>query len=68
MILLSNILDTSWLQIGWIAPALYFSVILLAVFSIGSKISLLSRLLLLVVLPTMHLSWGVGFLKGSKRL
>ena len=68
MILLSNILDTSWLQIGWIAPALYFSVILLALFSIGSKISLLSRLLLLVVLPTMHLSWGVGFLKGSKRL
>ena len=68
MILLSNILDTSWLQIGWIAPALYFSVILLAVFSIGSKISPLSRLLLLVVLPTMHLSWGVGFLKGSKRL
>ena len=68
MILFSNILDTSWLQIGWIAPALYFSVILLAVFSIGSKISPLSRLLLLVVLPTMHLSWGVGFLKGSKRL
>ena len=68
MILLSNILDTSWLQIGWIAPALYFSVILLALFSIGAKISLLSRLLLLVVLPTMHLSWGVGFLKGSKRL
>lgn len=68
MILFSNILDTSWLQIGWIAPALYFSVILLALFSIGSKISLLSRLLLLVVLPTMHLSWGVGFLKGSKRL
>jgi len=68
MILLSNILDTSWLQIGWIAPALYFSVILLAMFSIGSKISPLSRLLLLVVLPTMHLSWGVGFLKGSKRL
>lgn len=68
MILFSNILDTSWLQIGWIAPALYLSVILLALFSIGSKISLLSRLLLLVVLPTMHLSWGVGFLKGSKRL
>jgi hypothetical protein len=36
--------------------------------TIKSKLSLMSRLYLLLVLPTMHLSWGVGFLKGSKRL
>ena len=68
MVLLSKFLDISWLQIGWLAPLVYLTVILLAFLSIGSKIGLLSRLYLLLVLPTMHLSWGVGFLKGSKRL
>ena len=68
MVLFSKILDISWLQIGWLAPMVYLTVILLSFLSIGSKIGLLSRLYLLLVLPTMHLSWGVGFLKGSKRL
>ena len=68
MVLFSKILDIGWLQIGWLAPLVYLTVILLAFLSIGSKIGLLSRLYLLLVLPTMHLSWGVGFLKGSKRL
>ena len=68
MVLFSKFLDIGWLQIGWLAPMIYLTVILLAFLSIGSKIGLLSRLYLLLVLPTMHLSWGVGFLKGSKRL
>ena len=68
MVLFSKILDISWLQIGWLAPIVYLTVILLAFLTVGPKISLLSRLYLLLVLPTMHLSWGVGFLKGSKRL
>ena len=68
MVLFSKILDINWLQIGWLAPLVYLTVILLAFLSIGSKIGLLSRLYLLLVLPTMHFSWGVGFLKGSKRL
>jgi glycosyltransferase involved in cell wall biosynthesis len=68
MVLFSNILDIGWLQIGWLAPLVYLILILLAFLTISSKIGLLSRLYLLLVLPTMHLSWGVGFLKGSKRL
>ena len=68
MVVFSRILDISWLQIGWLAPIVYLTVIFLAFLTIGSKIGLLSRLYLLLVLPTMHLSWGVGFLKGSKRL
>jgi len=68
MILFSKILDIGWLQVGWLAPIVYLSVIVLAFSIIGSKLGLLSRLYLLLVLPTMHLSWGVGFLKGSKRL
>jgi glycosyltransferase involved in cell wall biosynthesis len=68
MVLFSKILEIGWLQIGWLAPIVYLTVILLAFLTVGPKISLLSRLYLLLVLPTMHLSWGVGFLKGSKRL
>jgi glycosyltransferase involved in cell wall biosynthesis len=68
MVLFSKILEINWLQIGWLAPIVYLTVILLAFLTVGPKISLLSRLYLLLVLPTMHLSWGVGFLKGSKRL
>ena len=68
MVLFSKILEIGWLQIGWLAPIVYLTVIFLAILTIGSKIGLLSRLYLLLVLPTMHLSWGVGFLKGSKRL
>ncbi len=68
MVLFSKILEIGWLQIGWLAPIVYLSVIVLAFLTIGSKIGLLGRLCLLLVLPTMHLSWGVGFLKGSKRL
>jgi hypothetical protein len=68
LILFSQILNIQWLQIGWLAPGVYLAVILLAFMTIKSKISVMSRLFLLLVLPTMHLSWGVGFLKGSKRL
>jgi glycosyltransferase involved in cell wall biosynthesis len=67
-VLISQITNIQWLQIGWLAPGVYLAVILLAFVSIKSKLSMVSRLYLLLVLPTMHLSWGVGFLKGSKRL
>jgi hypothetical protein len=68
LVLISQISNIQWLQIGWLAPGVYLAVILLAFVTIKSKLSLMSRLYLLLVLPTMHLSWGVGFLKGSKRL
>jgi glycosyltransferase involved in cell wall biosynthesis len=67
-IFISKIFNINWMQIGWLAPAVYLAVILLGFLSIRSKLSVLSRLYLLLVLPTMHLAWGVGFLKGSKRL
>lgn len=67
-ILLNFILKHNFLILGWVAIITYLSVIVLGFLTIGSKLSLKSRLLLLVVLPTMHLSWGVGFLKPLKRL
>jgi succinoglycan biosynthesis protein ExoA len=35
---------------------------------IGSGLELADRARLLVVLPTMHLSWGVGFLTSPSSL
>ena len=66
--MLNFILKHNFLISGWVAIITYLSVIVLGFLTIGSKLSLKSRLLLLVVLPTMHLSWGVGFLKPLKRL
>lgn len=67
-ILLNIFTQISFFNIGWLAIFSYLAVLILAFINIKGKISLKSRLLLFLVLPTMHLSWGVGFLKPTKRL
>ncbi len=67
-ILLNIFTQISFFNIGWLAIFSYLAVLVLAFITIKGKISLKSRLLLFLVLPTMHLSWGVGFLKPTKRL
>lgn len=67
-ILLNIFTQISFFNIGWLAIFSYLAVLILAFITIKGKISLKSRLLLFLVLPTMHLSWGVGFLKPTKRL
>lgn len=54
--------------LGLLPLGIYLSVVALAVI-FAKKLSLLSRLNLLLVLPTMHFSWGTGFIAGlfSKR-
>jgi glycosyltransferase involved in cell wall biosynthesis len=67
-ILLNIFTNISFFNIGWLAIFSYLTVLILGFITIKGKISLKSRLLLFLVLPTMHLSWGVGFLKPTKRL
>ena len=67
-ILLNFFTKVSFFNIGWLAIFSYLAVLILGFITIKGKISLKSRLLLFLVLPTMHLSWGVGFLKPTKRL
>ncbi len=67
-ILLNIFTKISFFNIGWLAIFSYLAVLILGFVTIKGKISLKSRLLLFLVLPTMHLSWGVGFLKPTKRL
>jgi hypothetical protein len=59
--IISSVLGLGW--IGLIPTLIYIALVFLS--SITAKgLGLLSRLALLIVLPTMHLSWGSGFLSG----
>ena len=51
------------LVIGVIPAALYLGFVALAAVS-ARNLDLRSRLNLLVVLPTMHFAWGLGFIVG----
>jgi glycosyltransferase involved in cell wall biosynthesis len=48
-----------------ILPWAGYSAAILALAVTASGLSLKSRIALLIALPTMHLSWGVGFIKGA---
>lgn len=53
-----------WLTVGWLAPAGYLLGVMTASGVISSGMVWRARAWLPVVLSTMHLSWGVGFLRG----
>ncbi|MEN9962357.1 MAG: hypothetical protein RIS66_770, partial [Actinomycetota bacterium] len=48
-----------------ILPWAAYSAAILALAVSASGLSLKSRIALMIALPTMHLSWGVGFIKGA---
>lgn len=52
----------------WAAPAAYLAVTTLGGLAIKGDLTLRERLLLPLILPTMHLSWGWGFLTSRVRL
>ncbi len=56
---------TPW---GFVLPLGYAAVVAAGSAVIGSDLELGDRARLLVVLPTMHLSWGVGFLTSPSSL
>ncbi len=47
-----------------ILPWAGYALGIFALAATGKNLSLKSRIALMIVLPTMHLSWGVGFIKG----
>lgn len=51
-------------RVGWAAPAGYAALILGAAASAGG-LPVPARAALTAVLPTMHLAWGAGFLRGA---
>lgn len=57
------ILSIFGLVLGLVPTCLYFSVVLLAAI-FNKKLSFSGRLALLIALPAMHFSWGLGFITG----
>ena len=54
--------------VGLLAPAGYLAGILIAAMVVGRRLALSSLLRLPLVLITMHISWGVGFLTSPHKL
>jgi hypothetical protein len=53
-------------QLFFIPAAIYIFFIALAAVKIGGSIK--EKVLLILVLPTMHFSWGAGFISSPKTL
>jgi hypothetical protein len=53
-----------WLYLGFAAPATYAVAVAVAAGVIGRGLPMVARCWLPVVYPTMHLSWGSGFVRG----
>ncbi len=58
---------TPWRRFAWLIPGLYFGFVTVGAVVEAIRRRQLSALQLPVVLPTMHLAWGSGFLVGSTR-
>jgi hypothetical protein len=54
------------LRHGWLAPLMYVLGVLIASFREGRGLPWRAQALLPAVLASMHLSWGAGFLFGSR--
>jgi hypothetical protein len=55
-----------WMALGWLAPAGYAVGVVIAGLIEGRGLPLRARAWLPVVLATMHMTWGVGFIVGSR--
>ncbi len=56
-----------WLALGWLGPGGYAAGVLAASASISRGLPARARGWLPIVLATVHLSWGAGFLTGPRR-
>jgi succinoglycan biosynthesis protein ExoA len=57
---------TTWLQLGWLAPAGYAALVLVGSLVVSAGLPMRARLWLPAVFVTMHGSWGWGFLTSRK--
>lgn len=62
------VLGVPWLLLGFAMPAGYAAAVVLATLTRPRSLDGRARLWLLVVFPTMHGSWGWGFLTSRRRL
>jgi hypothetical protein len=55
----------SWMRLGWLAPAGYAGMLIVGGAFASRGLARRARLTTPVVMGTMHLSWGWGFLTGT---
>lgn len=58
----------AWLRIGWLAPTGYFAAVSIGGMAISRDAEPVVRARVPVVLATMHLAWGVGFLTSRPQV
>ncbi len=61
---LAGLAGPEWLRIGWAAPLGYAALVVVGGAAVGRGLDLPARVRVPLVLATMHLSWGSGFLLG----
>lgn len=66
--LFGAITGPAWLLLGWLPVAGYLAGVVVAALPVASAHGAKAGLWYLVVLPTIHLSWGLGFMAGFARL
>ncbi len=55
---------TPWLLVGFLAPAAYALLVVVATLAYGRGDGPATAMRFLVVLPVIHVSWGIGFVLG----
>lgn len=53
-----------WLTLAFAVPVAYALFVLIAAATIGSRDGFAAMLRFVAVIPTIHVSWGVGFIEG----
>jgi len=54
----------AWALLGFVVPAVYVLFVLLGTLAVSRRSDAATTLWLLVVLPCIHVGWGVGFIIG----
>lgn len=54
----------SWMLLGFVIPAGYLLLVVLATLLVGTKDGPRSALWFLIVIPCIHFCWGIGFILG----
>ena len=54
----------AWALLGLVVPGLYVAFVVLAAVLVARGDGLRTRLWFLVVLPSIHFGWGLGFVAG----
>lgn len=62
------LLATPWRLVGAVVPAIYVAALLITAFTLGVTRRDWAAVLVPIALPTMHISWGLGFMVGREWL